>query len=59
MSSSAPLVFFHDFIRLGFSPSGAQGECEGVTQTIDHDEVHALHIVLLKNANVSEHVEHA
>lgn len=53
MSGSVSLVFFHDLIRLGFSPSEAQEGCEGITQTMDPDEVHALHDVLLKNTNVS------
>lgn len=53
MSGNVSLVFFHDLSRLGFSPSEAQEGYQGVTQTVDPEEVHALHTILLKNTNES------
>lgn len=53
MSGNVSLVFFHDLTRLSFSPSEAQEGHQGVTQTVDPEEVRALHTILLKNSNVS------
>lgn len=53
MSGNVSLVFFHDLTRLTFSPSEAQERYQETTQTVDPEEVHALHTILLKNTTVS------